>query len=108
MVRRPDAPIGATEAVVAHALHSLASRGAGCAWIDTAPLRGVDSQLDWRARFIFRVVGPAVAWFDARYRFHALTTYLGKFQPAGWTPRYVALNPVLQTPSLVRALRTLL
>ena len=108
LIRRPDAPTGATEAVVVHALHALTSSGAACAWMDLAPLRGVDSQLDWRARFIFRAVGPALTWFDARYRFHALTTYLGKFQPTGWAPRYVALNPVLPTPSLVRAVRTLL
>ncbi len=108
LIRRPDAPTGATEAVVVHALQALAGGGAACAWLDLAPLRGVDSQLDRRARVIFRVVRPAVTWFDARYRFHALTTYLGKFQPTDWAPRYVALNPVLPTPSLLRAVRTLL
>jgi phosphatidylglycerol lysyltransferase len=108
LIRRPDAPIGATEAVVVQALETLAADGAACAWMDIAPLRGFDSQLDPRARFIFRAARPAVAWFDARYRFRALTTYLGKFQPTSWTPRYVALNPVLPTPSLVRAVRTLL
>jgi len=108
LIRRPDAPVGATEALVVHALEALAADGAAGAWLDLAPLRGLGSQLDRRARFIFRAARPAVAWFDTRYRFRALTTYLGKFQPTEWVPRYVALNPVLPTPSLVRAVRTLL
>ncbi|HLX31238.1 MAG TPA: phosphatidylglycerol lysyltransferase domain-containing protein [Gaiellaceae bacterium] len=108
LIRRPDAATGATEATVVHALESLAAGGAACAWMDVAPLRGFESQIDGRARVLFRAVGPVVSWFDARYRFRALTTYLGKFQPTSWTPRYVALQPVLPTPGLVRALRALL
>jgi len=108
LIRRPDAPMGATEAAVVHALRSLAADGAASAWLDLAPLRGFETQLDRRARLIFRGVGPLVRFFDARYHFRALTTYLDKFEPTGWTPRYVALKPFLPTPSLVRALRTLL
>ncbi|HVS85435.1 MAG TPA: phosphatidylglycerol lysyltransferase domain-containing protein [Gaiellaceae bacterium] len=108
LIRRPDAPMGATEAVVVHALQELAAAGAARAWLDLAPLRGFETQLDRRARLIFRGVGPLVRLFDARYRFRALTTYLDKFEPTGWTPRYVALKPFLPTPSLVRALTTLL
>jgi phosphatidylglycerol lysyltransferase len=108
LIRRPDAAQGATEAAVVHALESLAADGAACAWLDVAPLRGTESQLDGRARVVFRALGPAISWFDARYRFRALTTYLGKFQPTSWEPRYIALKPVLPTPGLVRAVRTLL
>ncbi len=108
LIRRPDAVPGATEAAVVHALQSLAADGAACAWLDVAPLRGFESQIDGRARFLFRTLGPVVSWFDARYHFRALTTYLGKFQPTSWEPRYVALKPVVPTPLLLRAVRTLL
>lgn len=108
LIRRPDAAKGATEAAVVHALESLAADGSACAWMDVAPLRGYESQIDGRAQALLRTLRPVVAFFDARYRFRALTTYLGKFQPTAWAPRYVALNPVVPTPSLVRALRKLL
>jgi len=108
LVRRPDAANGATEAAVVHALETLAADGAACAWLDVAPLRGFESQIDWRARLLFSALGPVVSFFDGRYHFRALTTYLGKFQPTSWTPRYIALKPVLPTPGLVRALRDLL
>ena len=108
LIRRPDAANGATEAVVVHALETLAAAGAACAWLDVAPLRGFESQIDWRARILFRTLGPLVSFFDRRYHFRALTTYLGKFQPTSWTPRYIALKPVIPTPGLVRALRELL
>jgi lysylphosphatidylglycerol synthetase-like protein (DUF2156 family) len=108
VIRRPDAANGATEAAVVHALESLAADGAACAWLDLAPLRGFESQLDGRARILFRTLGPLVSYFDRRYHFRALTTYLGKFHPTSWTPRYVALKPILPSPGLVRALRELL
>ena len=108
LIRRPDAANGATEAVVVHALETLAAAGAACAWLDVAPLRGFESQIDWRARILFRTLRPLVSFFDGRYHFRALTTYLGKFQPTSWTPRYIALKPVIPTPGLVRALRELL
>ena len=108
LIRRPDAANGATEAAVVHALETLAADGAACAWLDVAPLRGFESQIDRRARVLFRMLGPLVEYFDRRYHFRALTTYLGKFQPTSWTPRYIALKPVVPTPGLVRALRELL
>ena len=108
LIRRPGAANGATEAAVVHALAALAEDGAACAWLDVAPLRGFESQIDRRARILFRAFGPVVQYFDRRYRFRALTTYLGKFQPTAWTPRYVALKPATPTPDLVRALRELL
>jgi phosphatidylglycerol lysyltransferase len=108
LIRRPDAANGATEAAVVHALGTLAAAGAECAWLDVAPLRGFETQIDWRGRLLFRALGPLVSFFDARYHFRSLTTYLGKFQPTEWTPRYVALMPGVPTPGLARALRKLL
>jgi phosphatidylglycerol lysyltransferase len=108
LIRRPDAANGATEAAVVHALAMLADAGAACAWLDVAPLRGFESQIDRRGRLLFRTLGPLVSFFDSRYHFRALTTYLGKFEPSAWEPRYVALKPAVPTPGLVRALRELL
>jgi phosphatidylglycerol lysyltransferase len=108
LIRQPDAPIGATEAVVMEALRVLAAEGAERAWMDVAPLRGSDQQLDRRARLLLRAAAPAISLFDARYRFHGLTTYLTKFRPTGWTPCYVALNPPLPTARVIRAVNALL
>jgi len=108
LIRRPDAPMGATEAVMVAALEALAAEGAECAWMDVAPLRGSEAQLDGRTRMLFKAAAPALSFFDSRYHFRALTTYLDKFQPTSWTPRYVALNPVIPTVGLIRAVNALL
>ncbi|MGZ4337065.1 MAG: phosphatidylglycerol lysyltransferase domain-containing protein [Gaiellaceae bacterium] len=108
LLRRPDAPMGATEALVVEVLRALAAEGAERAWMDVAPLRGSQEQLDGRARVLFRAAAPAISFFDSRYHFRALTTYLDKFQPTGWTPRYVALNPPLPSVGVIRAVSALL
>lgn len=108
LLRRPDAPMGATEALVVEALRVFAAEGAERAWMDVAPLRGSEEQLDGRARVLFRAAAPAIAFFDSRYRFRALTTYLDKFEPTGWAPYYVALNPPLPNVRVIRAVSALL
>lgn len=108
LIRRPDAPTGATETVVLEALGALAAEGAEVAWMDIAPLRGAARQLDGRAQLLLRAAHPAVALFDSRYRFRALTTYLEKFVPSGWAARYVALNPAWPSLRLIRAVGSLL
>jgi lysylphosphatidylglycerol synthetase-like protein (DUF2156 family) len=108
LIRRPDAPTGATEALVLEALGALAGDGADVAWMDIAPLRSSAQQLDGRAQLLLRAAQPAVALFDSRYHFRALTTYLEKFAPSGWATRYVALNPPWPTVRLIRAVGALL
>ena len=108
LIRRPDAPTGATETLVLEALRTLAATGADVAWMDMAPLRGATNQLDGRAQLLLRAAQPAIALFDSRYHFRALTTYLEKFVPSGWAARYVALNPALPTVRLIRAVGSLL
>lgn len=108
LVRRPDAPMGATEALVIATLKQLAESGAAHAWLDVAPLRGFQSQLDSRSRLLMLAASPAVRAFDKRYGFRNLTTYLDKYHPTSWTPRYVALKPALPRVSTIRALTTLL
>ena len=108
LVRRPTAPTGTTEALVVDTLGRLAADGAGLAWMDIAPLRGSARQLDGRAQLLFRAAQPAISLFDSRYRFRALTTYLEKFVPTGWAPRYVALNPAWPTPRVIRGVSSLL
>ena len=108
LVRRPAAPTGATEALVVEALDRLAADGAARAWMDIAPLRGAARQLDGRAQILFRAAQPAVALFDSRYHFRALTRYVEKFVPSGWASRYVALNPAWPTLRVIRAVSALL
>jgi len=108
LIRRPDAPTGATETLVLEALGALADDGADVAWMDIAPLRSAAQQLDGRAQLLLRAAQPAVALFDSRYHFRALTTYLEKFVPSGWATRYVALNPAWPTVRLIRAVGSLL
>jgi phosphatidylglycerol lysyltransferase len=108
LIRQPDAPTGATEALVVEALRVFAAEGAERAWMDVAPLRGSDQQLDRRARVLLRAAAPAISLFDARYHFHGLTTYLTKYRPTGWTPCYIALNPPLPTVGVIRAVNALL
>ncbi|HVM57984.1 MAG TPA: phosphatidylglycerol lysyltransferase domain-containing protein [Gaiellaceae bacterium] len=108
LVRRPSAPAGATEVLVVETLDRLAADGAARAWMDIAPLRGSTRQLDGRAQLLFRAAQPAVALFDSRYHFRALTRYVEKFVPSGWSPRYVALNPVWPTLRVIRAVSSLL
>lgn len=108
LVRLPDAPMGSTEALVIATLRQLAESGARRAWMDVAPLRGFRDQLDYRARLLFLASSPAVRAFDRRYGFRNLTTYLDKYHPTSWTPRYVALKPVLPRVSTIRALTKLL
>lgn len=108
LVRRPDAPMGSTEALVVATLQQLAESGARHAWMDVAPLRGFRDHLDRRARLLFLAASPAVRAFDKRYGFRNLTTYLDKYHPTSWTPRYVALKPALPRVSTIRALTKLL
>jgi phosphatidylglycerol lysyltransferase len=108
LIRQPDAAPGATEALVVEALRVLAAEGAEHAWMDVAPLHGTDQQLDRRARLLLRAAAPAISLFDARYHFHGLTTYLTKYRPTSWTPRYIALNPPLPTIAVIRAVNALL
>jgi len=108
LVRRPTAPAGATEALVVETLGRLADDGAARAWLDIAPLRGSARQLDGRAQLLFRAAQPAVALFDSRYHFRALTRYVEKFVPSGWACRYVALNPAWPTLRVIRAVSSLL
>jgi lysylphosphatidylglycerol synthetase-like protein (DUF2156 family) len=108
LVRRPAAPTGTTEALVVETLRGLAADGAELAWMDIAPLRGSARQLDGRAQLLFRAAQPAISLFDSRYHFRALTTYLEKFVPTGWAPRYVALNPAWPTLRVIRTVSALL
>ena len=108
LVRRPDAPVGATEIVVVEALARLRGSGAQRASLDIAPLRGSDDQLDRRARRLLGALRPVLDSFDRRYHFRARAQYATKFVPSEWRPRYVALYPSVPTLGLIRAVRATL
>ncbi len=108
LVRRPTAPVGATELVVIETLAQLAASGADWAALDIAPLRGSADQLDRRAGRLIRAARPALDHFDTRYHFRARSQYGAKFSPSEWRPRYVALLPPRPTLGLIRAVRSAL
>jgi phosphatidylglycerol lysyltransferase len=100
LVRVPEAVNGATELLVAEALARLGGRSAAFA---LAPMRGLDRQLDPRARWLGHLLGLTIRGFDRRYGFRAIARYEGRFLPTEWRPRYVAFLPALPRPAVVRA-----
>jgi lysylphosphatidylglycerol synthetase-like protein (DUF2156 family) len=91
---------GATELLVAEALRRLDGRSAAFA---LAPMRGLDRQLDRRARWLGHALALTIRGFDRRYGFRAIARYEGRFLPTEWRPRYVAFLPALPRPAVVRA-----
>jgi lysylphosphatidylglycerol synthetase-like protein (DUF2156 family) len=100
LVRVPEAVNGATELLVGEALARLAGRSAAFA---LAPMRGLDRQLDPRARWLGRALALTIRGFDRRYGFRAIARYEARFRPTEWRPRYVAFLPALPRPAVVRA-----
>jgi phosphatidylglycerol lysyltransferase len=100
LVRVPEAVNGATELLVAEALTRLDGSSAAFA---LAPMRGLDRQLDPRARWLGHVLALTIRGFDRRYGFRAIARYEGRFLPTEWRPRYVAFLPALPRPAVVRA-----
>jgi lysylphosphatidylglycerol synthetase-like protein (DUF2156 family) len=91
---------GATELLVAAALERLDGHSAAFA---LAPMRGLDRQLDPRARWLGRLLALTIRGFDRRYGFRAIARYEARFLPTEWRPRYVAFMPALPRPAVVRA-----
>jgi hypothetical protein len=101
--RAPDAANGATELMISVALARLGADGAAGAAFAMAPMRGVDDQLDRRARCIGHIVARAVHRVDHRYGFGAMARYEARFEPSEWQPRYLAFLPALPRPAAIRA-----
>lgn len=101
--RAPESVNGATELMIAEALRSLAADGAEGAGFALAPMRGVQDQLDSRARLIGRVLEQAIRRVDHRYGFGAMARYESRFEPSEWRPRYLAFLPALPRPAVIRA-----
>jgi lysylphosphatidylglycerol synthetase-like protein (DUF2156 family) len=53
-------------------------------------MRGIQSQLDPRARWIGRLLGHTIRGFDRRHGLRAIARYEERFGPSEWHPRYVA------------------
>ncbi len=103
LVRAPDAVNGATEFLVGEALTRLGGDGGAAAAFALAPMRGLQRQLDPRARWISRALALTIRGFDRRYGFRAMASYEARFVPSEWRPRYVAFLPALPRPGVVRA-----
>jgi lysylphosphatidylglycerol synthetase-like protein (DUF2156 family) len=94
---------GTTELLVCEALGHLREAGAVSASFAMAPMRGVDRQLDRRARLLGHALALVIRGFDRRYGFRAIARYEERFAPSDWLPRYVAFFPALPRPAVVRA-----
>lgn len=102
--RAPGAANGATELLISTALARLQADGAAGAAFALAPLRGVNEQLDPRARLIGRMVARAIRRVDHHYGgFSAMARYEARFEPSEWRPCYLAFLPALPRPAAVRA-----
>ncbi len=100
LVRVPEAVNGATELLIAEALVRLPGRSAAFA---LAPMRGVERQLDRRARLLGPLLARAIGMFDRRYGFRAIARYESRFEPTEWRPRYIVFRPAVPRPAVVRA-----
>jgi phosphatidylglycerol lysyltransferase len=103
LLRVPEAVNGTTELLVVEGLARLAEDGAAGAAFALAPMRGVSTQLDPRARRLGRLLALSFRSFDRRYGFRAIARYEGRFEPSEWRPRYVAFLPAFPRPAVVRA-----
>ncbi len=101
--RVPDAANGATELLISTALARLQADGAAGAAFAMAPMRGVEDQLDGRARWIGGMLARAIQRVDNRYGFSAMARYEARFEPSEWHPRYLAFLPALPRPAAIRA-----
>ena len=103
LVRVPGAVNGSTELAVVEALSVLQADGAAGAAFALAPMRGVDRQLDRRARRVGRLLSLTIRGFDRRYGFRKIARYEARFAPSEWRSRYVCFSPALPRPAAVRA-----
>lgn len=101
--RTPDAVNGATELMISVALARLKADGAAGAAFALAPMRGVEDQLDRRARWVGHILARAIRRVDYRYGFGAMARYEARFEPSEWRPRYLAFLPALPRPAAIRA-----
>jgi lysylphosphatidylglycerol synthetase-like protein (DUF2156 family) len=102
--RAPGAANGATELLISTALTRLQADGAAGAAFAMAPMRGINEQLDRRARWIGHILARAIRRVDHHYGdFGAMARYEARFEPSEWRPCYLAFLPALPRPAAVRA-----
>ena len=101
--RAPDAVNGATELTISEALARLQADGAAGAAFAMAPMRGVEQQLDRRARWLGRILARAIRRVDHHYGFGAMARYEARFDPSEWRPCYLAFLPALPRPAVIKA-----
>ena len=101
--RAPDAANGATELLISAALKQLQTDGAAGAAFAMAPMRGINEQLDRRARWIGHILARAISRVDHHYGFGAMARYEARFAPSEWRPCYLAFLPALPRPAVIRA-----
>jgi lysylphosphatidylglycerol synthetase-like protein (DUF2156 family) len=102
--RAPDAANGATELLISAALARLQADGAAGAAFAMAPLRGINEQLDPRARWIGHMLARAIRRVDHHYGgLSAMARYEAHFEPSEWRPCFLAFLPAVPRPAVIRA-----
>jgi lysylphosphatidylglycerol synthetase-like protein (DUF2156 family) len=92
LVRRPDAPNGASELLVLAAVEECRRRGATVANLGLAPLRG-SRQQPQGIRGLGAVLDFTFRRLNLFYRFKPLEHFKAKFAPTAWEPAYLVYPP---------------
>ncbi|HEY5476292.1 MAG TPA: DUF2156 domain-containing protein [Tepidiformaceae bacterium] len=92
MVRRPDAPNGASELLFLAATAECLARGAKLANLGLAPLRGAAHQPSGH-RAIGAFLGFTFDHLNGFYKFRPLEHYKAKFGPTEWEDSFLVYRP---------------
>jgi phosphatidylglycerol lysyltransferase len=91
LIRRDDAPTGASELLVMAAVEECQKRGATVANFGLAPLRGCRNQQG--RRLLGRLLDFTFRRLNVFYRFKPLEHFKAKFAPSAWEPAYLVYPP---------------
>lgn len=93
IARRPDAPNGTTEALIAHAMEAFAKENVESVTLGLAPLSRLGAPNDALAK---GAVGLALKWMKVHgrrfYNFEGIESYKAKMQPDEWIPVYAVVR----------------
>lgn len=92
MVRRPDAPNGASELLFLAATTECLARGAKLANLSLAPLRGASRQPAGH-RAVGALLGFTFKHLNAFYKFRPLEHFKSKFGPTEWEDSFLVYRP---------------
>ena len=93
LLRRSDAPIGATEFLVLEALRLLKDQGAKEVTLGVSPLSQLEKAPRHEHPFIYAFFKLLYRHAGGLYRFQPLYQFKLKFRPSRWDPAYLSISP---------------